>query len=76
MDWQPIETAPKDGTRILLYPAFSNGRGQYQGDIGYFYSPGECWYLQNVGHLNGRWRPTHWMPLPPPPDHHDGPQGE
>jgi len=80
MIWQPIETAPRDGTEILL----SNGKDVAQG-----------WYVHDEGgitehrDLDGNWMdqtesdgyigwfdvggcmgpdPTHWMPLPPPPE--------
>lgn len=55
MIWQPIETAPKDGTKILL------GNAQTCAD-GY--------WLQEAYAGNGAWiwpyihrNPTHWMPL-------------
>lgn len=66
--WQPIETAPRDGRRVLvagggeiLTAEFTNGR--------FVVSP-----LQSGG--DGDWAGlaepwgelTHWMPLPPPPD--------
>lgn len=74
MNWQPIETAPKDGTEIILY----NGNDI---SIGYFASCGYDnddryqWIVFDAdifpGMLNG-WPnnehgPTHWMPLPEPP---------
>lgn len=64
--WQPIETAPRDGSRFL---------GSYQGKVGF-------WHWQNDPESTGRpigWRdsfifvsregegPTHWMPIPEVP---------
>ena len=66
MDWQPIETAPKDGTRMLgasgpdvsitSWDSFRKWINESAvTDDGY------GWY----GHDD--WTPTHWMPLPAPP---------
>lgn len=62
-DWQPIETAPKDGTHITL----TNRR-----DL-----PATCHWFDGAWHLSmnrygpfSQWTwdaPTHWMPLPQPP---------
>lgn len=59
--WQPIETAPRDGRRLLLWDA--------SGDVAKF----GCWSDK----LNGwktRWSfyaenppPTYWMEIEPPP---------
>lgn len=69
-EWQPITTAPKDGTAVLLYRQcgiwrvrgygrWEDGPGQISGWISYgFYEP--------PGNL-GLAAPTHWMPLPDPP---------
>ena len=69
-EWRPIETAPKD-VRILGYhPAGSFGNGyDYPAAIGI-----ASWWKGDK--LNTpRWcldpgvvYPTHWMPLPAPPD--------
>lgn len=71
LDWRPIDTAPTDGTPLLLICAsaysptategwWMNGHG---GEGWYHYSrPEEKWHGGVV-----RWFPTHWMPLPPPP---------
>lgn len=71
-EWQPIETAPKDGTPILL------ARKEYI-DIGLW----DHTHICRQGAAPGSWMsgfdgsgpdgpeddywPTHWMPLPQPP---------
>lgn len=54
--WRPIETAPKDGTRILC-----------PGGILHWSDPAG-WSLE-AGWFDGyhRYSPTLWMPLPAPP---------
>ena len=59
--WQPIETAPKDGSYVLL-------AGKRREDIASGY------WLQYAYAGNGAWiwpfvlkDPTHWMPLPKAP---------
>lgn len=64
--WQPIETAPRDGTTILMgkfhdgdFYWMASGRiedGQFWCDF-----PDE--FFVPFSHQN----PTHWMPLPAPP---------
>lgn len=62
MKWQPIETAPTDGTRILLRGR--NGKiadGHYGQPDGFANPKRFVWpYI----HAN----PTHWRPLPEPPE--------
>lgn len=67
--WQPIETAPKDGTKILLGRFDGTGR-EYDGRIrvDWWRSRMGAGYT-GFGHFNPTyWPPTHWMPLPAPPD--------
>ena len=59
-EWQPIETAPKDGGEVLLWQeGWGVIRGWYSGDDKTWYGPG--------AHDSEPCRPTHWMPLPRPP---------
>lgn len=73
-EWQPIETAPKDGTQILTvvagwqpgiyqWLAFEEGGGRWTPDP-------ECFLAEE--HLREwldgtTYEPTHWMPLPTSP---------
>ena len=76
MDWQPIETAPKDGTAVLVYgkteKSFSGA--PYMG-VREFRR--EWWIEPNISayDLDDDLRGdssynelTHWMPLPPAPE--------
>lgn len=63
--WQPIETAPKDGLVMLLYPCGMFGTvspdvGYWDRDKGY-----EAWRTLDGERIEPM--PTHWMPLPDPP---------
>ena len=59
--WRPIETAPKDGTRILVFRKKETGYENQIIGIDYWNSPG--WMKSRL-----RMPPTHWMPLPSPPE--------
>ena len=67
MTWQPIETAPRDGTEMLLWDGTNLGVG---------FRTDTAWGLVFELH-NWEWGheisfktvyPTHWMPLPEPPE--------
>jgi len=57
--WQPIETAPRDGTLILV-----NVKHIGADAVSYW---GAGWRETSNG-LMLRDAPTHWMPLPPAPE--------
>ena len=76
-EWQPIETAPKDGRSMLL--GYPNGAGKWRTVRGQWFSDAEIaetweedgdegWYETSVEceDLPNCWaiEPTHWMPLP------------
>ena len=66
-EWQPIDTAPKDGTPILAY------RADHYGKFGnccvtYWRTNKNGNSYTGFGEFNPTyWPPTHWMPLPKPP---------
>ena len=66
-DWQPIETAPKDGTVILAWrdgwvkPTLLLWLAHRDLE-----APGWCPYERQPIRPRGS-QPTHWMPLPEPP---------
>lgn len=73
MNWQPIDTAPKDGTDILLfYPSFVRGVQLGHYDVyetlrhGKSTYRSEGWNIGSMISLPGMEKPepTHWMPLP------------
>jgi len=65
-DWKPIETAPKDGTRVRLWVDY--------GHLG-FLEKHASWKVSTVSEVK-KWRgdagfpimgePTHWQPIVPP----------
>ena len=67
MNWQPIKTAPRDGTNVLLVNRKGNiATGLWQGR-----GVMEGWWLRGGNgpntFFNEHHGPTHWMPLPAPP---------
>ena len=59
--WQPIETAPKDGTRIL---AQCGEKTQIIKNDGWGWRLADLGFNATDGFLD--YDPTHWMPLPEP----------
>lgn len=71
--WQPIETAPKDGTEVIAW-------GLFPGDYGYTESE-NGWTGVKWNRLSKEWqvtkptpryfqgfKPTHWIPRPAAPE--------
>lgn len=58
--WLPIEGAPKDGTRVILFTDHATFK------LGFWLN--DRW--ESMGFPDNEYlqtSPTHWMPLPPPP---------
>lgn len=70
-EWQPIETAPMDGTRVLLYQPTEGGSygPNPDKDMDYYiftgWWDGANWLCAEYGAFSKE--PTHWQPEPPPP---------
>ena len=72
-EWQPIETAPKNGVAVILYYPDLRGAvlvGSYHVDItirdGVERRRHEGWETGTFMPL-AKCEPTHWMPCPAPP---------
>jgi hypothetical protein len=66
-EWQPIETAPKDGTAILIWPANASFYGdEATSYVVRWHDWKEAW-IEASGEEYAAFYPTHWMPLPAPP---------
>ncbi len=65
--WLPIETAPRDGRELLLFvPA---ARVKVSGGYWDEHPKCRCWIAG--GYMRKTCPPTHWRPLPEPPDSRD-----
>ncbi|MGQ4275163.1 DUF551 domain-containing protein [Terrihabitans sp. B22-R8] len=63
MEWQPIETAPKDGTHIIAWDVAIQDV-----TLALYMEGPEGWgNWVHYGDLLGTAELSHWMPLPPPP---------
>jgi hypothetical protein len=66
MKWQPIETAPKDGTQVVLWVAIT-GTGAGYSISRAFYRKNHWRYWEDESHaLEECERPTHWFKISPP----------
>jgi hypothetical protein len=63
MNWQPIETAPKDGRDVLIGGDYSYLNGVLMASWGTGSGQIPGWTDME----GDTYSPTHWMPLPLPP---------
>lgn len=71
MEWQPIETAPKDGSWVLLSGGSIDYGWDYTADkplavVGQWASFAKCWQFAwyDGGYYGEYENPTHWRPIP------------
>ena len=74
--WQPIDTAPKDGTPVVILDRSPHYGNEPKG-TGYLVARFRKPRLGDWNYPDGRWEamygpcsahsPSHWMPLPEPP---------
>jgi hypothetical protein len=67
-EWHPIETAPKDGTPVILF--FPNNYWRTDLPVALGFGSEDGWYEGEAdSHSMTAFgsQPTHWMPLPKPP---------
>ena len=63
---QPIATAPRDGTFVLLFGPSGYGSTPFRCEVGRYVEKG--WRTHaNDWFTDGGAKPTHWMPLPEVP---------
>jgi len=75
MEWRSIESAPTDGTPVLVYAPEGSHNGYWWADallnggimwVACYSDVREEWQAFYV-HSHDSCKPTHWMPLPVPP---------
>lgn len=73
-EWQPSESAPRDGTAVMLANKHGAWIGHYVDRYVSGYVPDAKWHTLMLNHRHipqpardKSYRPTHWQPLPAPP---------
>lgn len=62
MEWQPIETVPRDRSNVIVAQFFE---GEWWIAVAWFDQWDGSWVESNIGF---DCEPSHWMPLPKPPE--------
>jgi len=64
-EWQPIETAPKDGTRFMAWPCLLDGGHTVAAETYWYVHPSvQGWITDLIDCGEYDFEPTLWMPLP------------
>lgn len=67
MEWQPIETVPEDRYILLHYEGPFDDTSSPGITVGKWLGERGWWTTAIWAGSSGRGTPTHWMPLPGPP---------
>jgi hypothetical protein len=74
-EWQPIDIAPKDSTIIVCMNDYVV-TAKWNDDQ-YAKKPRPYFHCECMHYMGKNWQrdnqPTHWMPLPPPPEQSNEP---
>ena len=63
IEWRPMDTAPRDGTEVLLLTSHEGVKIRYwYGD-----DEGEWWQSDDAGYICHEENAVAWMPIPPIP---------
>lgn len=65
--WMPIESAPRDGTAVLTYMPPLPHQSIGWNNIQKWKGEKAGWITVGMPKRRMLHQPTHWMPLPPPP---------
>lgn len=69
--WMPIESAPKDGTAVILTDGCNQAVARYMPELFPDADDGAKWAIDDwhnePRHLRGGYRATHWQPRSEPP---------
>jgi hypothetical protein len=69
--WQPIETAPRDGSEIILGSAYGGVFAGFWSDVPNYWG-NFGWFEESdravCDATRKPYKPTHWQPLPAPPE--------
>jgi hypothetical protein len=69
-NWQPIDTAPKDGTKVWVYGCFDGAEKGFMATAHYCTQDdyGDGWIFVGMNPGTWKYKLTHWQPLPQPPE--------
>lgn len=73
-EWLPISTAPKDGTEFDVWAVNDEGQSRRICDVSWgpvsdwLGNEWDDWLGMRPSLHHARFEPTHWMPLPTPPE--------